>query len=101
MMAVIFSCKNNREEMTRQAVLSNSLHKTVPISTYIGTAKNTKTDEIQNMLPFYIRLPTHSEYKKCVEQGKHIDSPFFHDKIYAPRPIDVCYYTTKTTQSPW
>ncbi len=71
------------------------------VSTYIGAAKDVKTSDTQNAAPFYLQLPTHSEYKKRIELGKNLESPFFHDKVYAPRPIDVCYYTTKATQTPW
>ena len=71
------------------------------VSTYIGAAKEVKTSDTQNAAPFYLQLPTHSEYKKRIELGKSLESPFFHDKVYAPRPIDVCYYTTKATQAPW
>ena len=71
------------------------------VSTYIGAAKDVKTSDTQNAAPFYLQLPTHSEYKKRIELGKNLESPFFHDKVYAPRPIDVCYYTTKATQAPW
>lgn len=71
------------------------------ISTYIGAAKKPAKDDAQNTLPFYLQLPTHNEYQKRIALGKNLDSPFFHDKVYAPRPIDVCYYTTKTTQVPW
>ena len=71
------------------------------VSTYIGAAKEVKTSDTQNAAPFYLQLPTHSEYKKRIELGKNLESPFFHDKVYAPRPIDVCYYTTKATQTPW
>ena len=71
------------------------------VSTYIGAAKEVKTSDTQNAAPFYLQLPTHSEYKKRIELGKNLESPFFHDKVYAPRPIDVCYYTTKATQAPW
>lgn len=71
------------------------------VSTSIGAAKASTTNDAQNTLPFYLQLPTHSEYQKRIALGKNLESPFFHDKVYAPRPIDVCYYTTKATQTPW
>lgn len=50
---------------------------------------------------YFIQTPLHEEYKKRTTTGKILDNPFFHDKIYSPRPIDVCYYQTKNTTKPW
>jgi len=50
---------------------------------------------------YYIQLPSHPEYQKRMKTGQTLDNSFFHDKIYSPRPIDVCYYQTKTSSTPW
>ena len=50
---------------------------------------------------YYIQRPSHEEYQSRMTTGRHLENPFFHDKTYAPRPIDVCYYQTKTTTSRW
>ena len=50
---------------------------------------------------YYIQTPRHPEYQKRINTGKRLDNPFFHDNTYGPRPIDVCYYQTKTTTTPW
>ncbi|ANB27610.1 peptidylprolyl isomerase [Alteromonas stellipolaris] len=50
---------------------------------------------------YYIQLPSHPEYQKRMKTGQTLDNSFFHDKIYSPRPIDVCYYQTKTSSIPW
>ncbi|MDP2537142.1 peptidylprolyl isomerase [Alteromonas stellipolaris] len=50
---------------------------------------------------YYIQLPSHPEYQKRMKTGQTLDNSFFHDKVYSPRPIDVCYYQTKTSSTPW
>lgn len=50
---------------------------------------------------YFIQRPSHEEYQTRTATGRHLENPFFHDKTYAPRPIDVCYYQTKTTTSRW
>ncbi|WP_421713869.1 peptidylprolyl isomerase [Alteromonas stellipolaris] len=50
---------------------------------------------------YYVQLPSHPEYQKRMKTGQTLDNSFFHDKIYSPRPIDVCYYQTKTSSTPW
>lgn len=50
---------------------------------------------------YYIQLPSHPEYQKRMKTGQTLNNSFFHDKIYSPRPIDVCYYQTKTSSTPW
>jgi peptidylprolyl isomerase len=49
---------------------------------------------------YFIQLPEHEEYASRIETGKTLNNPFFHDKKYTPRPVDVCYYQTKTTLTP-
>lgn len=49
---------------------------------------------------YFIQLPEHKEYVSRIETGKTLNNPFFHDKKYAPRPIDICYYQTQTTLTP-
>jgi len=52
-----------------------------------------------NETHYYVQRPSHEEYQTRTTTGRHLDNPFFHDKTYAPRPIDVCYYQTKITSS--
>lgn len=54
-----------------------------------------------NATPYFLQTPHHEEYKKRVNTGKNLDNPFFHDNTYGPRPIDVCYYQTKTSDKTW
>jgi len=49
---------------------------------------------------YYIQQPKHEEYLSRTNTGKTLDNPFFHDKVYAPRPVDICYYKTKATLNP-
>jgi peptidylprolyl isomerase len=49
---------------------------------------------------YFIQKPEHNEYLSRTNTGKTLDNPFFHDKVYAPRPVDVCYYKTKATLNP-
>jgi peptidylprolyl isomerase len=49
---------------------------------------------------YYIQKPEHDEYLSRTNTGKTLDNPFFHDKVYAPRPVDICYYKTKATLNP-
>lgn len=51
--------------------------------------------------PYFIQLSTHPEYQKRINTGKYLDNPFFHDNIYGPRAIDVCYHQPKFTSTPW
>jgi len=55
----------------------------------------------ESSTPYFIQTPHHEEYKKRVHTGKNLDNPFFHDNSYGPRPIDVCYYQTKSGTSAW
>ena len=55
----------------------------------------------ENNTPYFIQTTHHEEFKKRVHTGKNLDNPFFHDNSYGPRPIDVCYYQTKSSTSPW
>jgi len=51
--------------------------------------------------PYFVQMPLHEEYKKRTTTGKNLDNPFFHDNTYGPRPIDLCYYQTKTDTKAW
>lgn len=51
--------------------------------------------------PYFVQMPLHEEYKKRTNTGKNLDNPFFHDNTYGPRPIDLCYYQTKTDTKAW
>ncbi|CAI3947726.1 peptidylprolyl isomerase [Alteromonas macleodii] len=54
-----------------------------------------------NATPYFLQTPHHEEYKKRANTGRNLDNPFFHDNTYGPRPIDVCYYQTKTSNKAW
>ncbi|WP_334018560.1 peptidylprolyl isomerase [Alteromonas sp. S015] len=54
-----------------------------------------------NVTPYFLQTPHHEEYKKRANTGRNLDNPFFHDNTYGPRPIDVCYYQTKTSNKAW
>jgi hypothetical protein len=54
-----------------------------------------------NAAPYFLQTPHHEEYKKRANTGKNLDNPFFHENTYGPRPIDVCYYQTKTSNKAW
>ncbi|OJF70782.1 peptidylprolyl isomerase [Alteromonas sp. V450] len=54
-----------------------------------------------NATPYFLQTPHHEEYKKRANTGRNLDNPFFHDNTYGPRPIDVCYYQTKTSTKAW
>jgi len=54
-----------------------------------------------NATPYFLQTPHHEEYKKRANTGRNLDNPFFHDNTYGPRPIDVCYYQTKTSDKAW
>jgi cyclophilin family peptidyl-prolyl cis-trans isomerase len=54
-----------------------------------------------NVTPYFLQTPLHEEYKKRANTGRNLDNPFFHDNTYGPRPIDVCYYQTKTSDKAW
>lgn len=51
--------------------------------------------------PYFLQTPHHEEYQKRTNTGKNLDNPFFHDNAYGPRPIDVCYYQTKSSNKTW
>lgn len=54
-----------------------------------------------NATPYFLQTPHHEEYKKRANTGRNLDNPFFHDNTYGPRPVDVCYYQTKTSNKAW
>lgn len=54
-----------------------------------------------NTAPYFVQTARHEEYQKRANTGKNLDNPFFHDNMYGPRPIDVCYYQTKTSNKTW
>lgn len=49
---------------------------------------------------YYIQQPEHDEYQSRTNTGRLLNNPFFHDKVYTPRPVDICYYKTKATLTP-
>ncbi|WP_242618715.1 peptidylprolyl isomerase [Alteromonas sp. KUL49] len=51
--------------------------------------------------PIFIQKTSHPEYEKRINTGRNLDNPFFHDNIFGPRAIDVCYHQLKVTSTPW